>query len=110
MAGSNPGNRSPLCKSPQLPSPRNDLKTVPTPVPPLSIIMDNALQICHEPPEAEAGAEARAEATEATTVATEATTVATVATTVAGGKALSDIKTRRRHKKGPRQLTESRIP
>lgn len=99
MAGSNPGNRSPLCKSPQLPSPRNDLKTVPTPVPPLSIIMDNALQICHEPPEAEA----RAEATEATTVATEATTVA-------GGKALSDIKTRRRHKKGPRQLTESRIP
>lgn len=103
MAGSNPGNRSPLCKSPQLPSPRNDLKTVPTPVPPLSIIMDNALQICHEPPEAEAGAEARAEAT-------EATTVATVATTVAGGKALSDIKTRRRHKKGPRQLTESRIP
>jgi len=92
MAGSNPGNRSPLCKSPQLPSPRNDLKTVPTPVPPLSIIMDNALQICHEPPEAEAGAEA------------------TVATTVAGGKALSDIKTRRRHKKGPRQLTESRIP
>lgn len=103
MAGSNPGNRSPLCKSPQLPSPRNDLKTVPTPVPPLSIIMDNALQICHEPPEAEAGAEARAEATEATTVATEATTVA-------GGKALSDIKTRRRHKKGPRQLTESRIP
>jgi len=96
MAGSNPGNRSPLCKSPQLPSPRNDLKTVPTPVPPLSIIMDNALQICHEPPEAEARAEARA--------------VATEATTVAGGKALSDIKTRRRHKKGPRQLTESRIP